>query len=73
MPFAMVVREFTKFCEELQDVNASGMADRGVNVGGGGVGGWFTPPREMIQSVSNYVQSVSKLCVCLHAVLCEAN
>jgi hypothetical protein len=40
---------------------------RGVNVGGG------SPPREMIQSVSNYVQSVSKLCVCLHAVLCEAN
>jgi hypothetical protein len=35
MPFAMVVREFTKFCEELQDVNASGMAE--VGGGGGGV------------------------------------
>ena len=44
---------------------------RGVNVGG--CGGVVHPPREMIQSVSNYVQSVSKLCVCLHAVLCEAN
>jgi hypothetical protein len=45
---------------------------RGVNVGGVW-GGVVHPPREMIQSVSNYVQSVSKLCVCLHAVLCEAN
>jgi hypothetical protein len=39
MPFAMVVREFTKFCEELQDVNASGMAKVGWG-GGGGSNDW---------------------------------
>jgi hypothetical protein len=36
MPFAMVVREFTKFCEELQDVNASVWPRWGGGGGGGG-------------------------------------
>ena len=48
-------------------------AARDVNVGGCGGVVHPPPPRQMIQSVSNEVQSVSKLCVCLYAVLCEAN
>jgi hypothetical protein len=47
---------------------------QGVNVGGVGEGGVVHPPqRNYPVCLKLYVQSGSKLCICLDAVLCEAN
>ena len=46
-----------KFNIYLRNVSRFGML-RGVNLGGGGVGGWSTPHGEMVQSVSKLVQLV---------------